>query len=82
MILIDKMSYEEAIEFIDYNTIRALPYVENSPIVVHGIDIYESTTDESNFRLDSDEKVKYITKKCINWIREWFDRNGKWCNAV
>jgi hypothetical protein len=23
----DKMDYEEAIEFIDYNTIRAIPYM-------------------------------------------------------
>ena len=25
----------EAIDFIDYNSIRALPYVENPPIVMH-----------------------------------------------
>ena len=29
------ISREEAIEFIEYNTIRALPYYENAPIVVH-----------------------------------------------
>jgi hypothetical protein len=29
------ISQEEAIEFIEYNTIRALPYYENSPIVIH-----------------------------------------------
>ena len=28
-------SREEAIEFIEYNTIRALPYYENSPIVMY-----------------------------------------------
>ena len=29
------MSYEDAVEFIDYNTLRALPYMgENAPIVV------------------------------------------------
>ena len=31
----NKCSYDDAIEFIDYNTIRALPYVKNSPIVVY-----------------------------------------------
>lgn len=32
----DGMSYEEAAEFIDYNTIRALPYMGTSaPIVFH-----------------------------------------------
>lgn len=29
----DGMEPEEAMEFIDYNTIRALPYYENHPIV-------------------------------------------------
>lgn len=31
----DDISYEEAIEFIDYNTIRALPYIgEKAPVVI------------------------------------------------
>ena len=31
-------SQEEAIEWIEYNTIRALPYMgENSPIIMHSI---------------------------------------------
>lgn len=30
----DGMEYEEAVEFIEYNTIRALPYMPNGPIVV------------------------------------------------
>jgi hypothetical protein len=30
----DGMSYEEAMEFIDYNTIRALPYYPNGPIIL------------------------------------------------
>lgn len=77
----DGMSYEEAVEFIDYNTIRALPYVDNGPIVIHGLEIYEGH-EESSFNLDTDEKVKKITEKCVNWIKEWFDKNGKDCNAV
>lgn len=31
----EEMTYEEAADFIDYNTIRSLPYQENTPIVVH-----------------------------------------------
>lgn len=32
----EKMTYEEAIEFIDYNTVRALPYAgEKAPIIVY-----------------------------------------------
>ena len=34
----DEMEEEEAIEFIDYNTIRALPYMgDNVPIINYGI---------------------------------------------
>lgn len=31
----DNMTEEEAAEFIDYNTVRSLPYVENSPIIMY-----------------------------------------------
>lgn len=31
----DGFDYEEAVEFIEYNTIRALPYFEAAPIVIH-----------------------------------------------
>lgn len=34
----DKMEYEDAMEFVDYNTIRALPYASshgNRPIIVY-----------------------------------------------
>lgn len=31
----DDITYEEAVEFIEYNTIRALPYIgEKSPVVI------------------------------------------------
>ena len=26
--------------------------------------------------------VKSITKDCVQWTKEWFDKNGKGCNAV
>lgn len=37
--LVDKdgMNNIEAIEFIEYNTIRALPYYENAPIIIHNL---------------------------------------------
>ena len=35
----DGMEYDEAMEFIDYNTIRACPYMgENAPIILKKID--------------------------------------------
>lgn len=30
----DGMTYEEAAEFIDYNTIRTLPYMEKPPVII------------------------------------------------
>jgi hypothetical protein len=34
----EECSYEEAVEWIDYNTIRALPYAgENGPIIMYSI---------------------------------------------
>lgn len=34
----DGLSYEEAVEFIEYNTIRALPYFgERAPIIIYPI---------------------------------------------
>ena len=34
----DGMTDEEAIEFIDYNTIRAIPYYEGAPIVFRSLE--------------------------------------------
>ena len=34
----DGMGYEEAAEFIDYNTIRSLPYIENAPVIMYSIE--------------------------------------------
>ena len=36
----DKMEYEDAVEWIDYNTIRALPYEPLHPIVMYSIEEY------------------------------------------
>ena len=34
----DEITYDEATDFIDYNTIRALPYAgEGAPIVMYGL---------------------------------------------
>ena len=38
LMLSESMSYEEAVEFIDYNTLRAIPYMgEKAPIVMYKI---------------------------------------------
>ena len=37
----DGMEELEAIEFIEYNTIRALPYIENAPIVMNRLRLEE-----------------------------------------
>ena len=33
----DEMSFDDAIDFIDYNTIRSLSYVREAPIVVYSL---------------------------------------------
>ena len=46
----DGMTYEDAIDFISYNTLRALPYAgENGPIVMRSIEDY---LDYSNTNTD------------------------------
>lgn len=43
----DNMSYEEAIEFIDYNTVRACPYMgDKAPIILRSIEDYLDYADE------------------------------------
>ena len=38
----DGMEYEEAMEFIDYNTVRACPYMgEQAPIILYRIEEYQ-----------------------------------------
>lgn len=37
----DNMTYEDAMDFIAYNTLRALPYAgENGPIILKSIEEY------------------------------------------
>ena len=75
----DGMSYEEAIEFIDYNTCRAIPYAgDNAPIVMHGITDYLDYKTHKDYNFDACQELN----KCVEWTRHWFDENGKGCNAV
>ena len=82
---VDGMTYEEAIEFIEYNTLRAIPYAgSNPPIVLQRIDDY---IDYHNYKKEEDNyeynfNVEDVTKDCINWIREWFAKNGAGCKGV
>lgn len=77
----DGMSYEEACEFIDYNTVRALPYFQNAPIIAYNTDILSGET--KKYRLfGKNFDAKKETQKCIEWIQEWFSINGDGCNAI
>lgn len=73
----DGMSYEDAVEFIEYNTIRALPYMPNSPIVMYGLDEYKD-----EFVAEYSFDVKKEKDGVIEWIKNWFEKNGNGCNAV
>ena len=76
----DGMDYEDAVEFIDYNTIRSIPYAgSNAPIVLHGMDDYiPYDYDETTYEFDS----KYQLDECIKWTREWFKNNAPNHKAV
>lgn len=77
----DGMDYEEACEFIDYNTIRALPYIPNHPIILYNSEIFnDEIYDERYFRNNFDAVKE--SEKVIKWIKEWFDKNGPDCNAI
>ena len=42
LVEVDKMTYEEAVEFIEYNTLRAMPYAgPMAPIVMINQDIFD-----------------------------------------
>ena len=73
----DDMEYEDAVEFIEYNTIRAIPYFPNGPIVIYPIDDYLSEEP-----LTKEFDVKKVHEGLVKWIRDWFDKNGKDCNAI
>lgn len=33
----DGIGYEDAVDFIEFNTLRSLPYYDKSPIIVYGL---------------------------------------------
>ena len=75
----DGMTYDEAVEFIEYNTIRAIPYAgSNAPIVMHGITDYLDYEPHKDYNFDA----RHELNKCVEWTRQWFEENGKGCNAV
>lgn len=73
----DNMTYEDAVDFIEYNTIRAIPYAGGeAPIVVHNIEDYLSICTDGNndsykYKFNAAEQLE----KCVCWVKEWFDKN-------
>lgn len=61
----DEMTEEEAIEFIDYNTIQALPYAgENAPIILYGLTSSFIEKPEITFTINEKEyKGELIAEK-------------------
>ena len=53
----DGMTVEDAMEFIDYNTIRAIPYYPNAPIVMYPYDEDICTIFQDN------EEIERLLKK-------------------
>lgn len=59
----DSMTDEEAIEFIEYNTVRALPYIPDHPHILYRIDDYEPE------RLSLWKRIRMWLKRVLNRIR-------------
>lgn len=87
----DGMTYEEAAEFIEYNTIRAIPYFPNGPVVMFPLEEYsEAVEEEDDEPEDCASEIKKVysfdakeeKENIVEWIRNWFEENGKGCNAV
>lgn len=76
----DGMTYEESVEFIEFNTVRALPYFEGHPEIVYCTDVFDGCDDMDILSVNFDAKRE--TERVIQWIRNWFNENGKDCNAV
>lgn len=75
---VDGMEYDEAVEFIEYNTIRDTPYAgPNAPIIIYNMDEdmsymdYNIDTEYENYSFDA----KYHLEKCIEWTKNWFEVN-------
>jgi NAD+ synthase len=77
----DGMTYDEAADFVSYNTLRAIPYAgEMAPIVLNRMDDYFDFINSKNKTKNFD--VKEFTENCIQWIKDWFEKNGKDCKAI
>lgn len=45
----DGMTEEEAIDFVEFNTLRSLPYMSRQPVILYPLDCYkEDTTHEGD----------------------------------
>ena len=74
----DGMTYEEAVEFIDFNTIRAIPYFPDGPAVMYPLGDYQNPDVDLTYSFNAKKEKEEIVK----WIRDWFEKNGKTCNAI
>ena len=74
-----EMSEEDAMEYVEFNAIRSLPYEENAPIVLHSHEAdFEFAERRKRYSFDPQVEKDGI----VAWIRDWFERNGPGCNAV
>lgn len=75
----DGMEEDDAIDYVDFNPIRSLPYEKNAPIVIHNHEAdFEFAERERAYSFHPEVEVERI----VEWIRDWYDRNGPGCTAV
>lgn len=59
----NKCTYEEAVEFIEYNTIRALYYIPNHPIILKETTLTLKEKVDEYVEEKKEERLKYLRNK-------------------
>ena len=62
LMLEENWTYEEAVEWIDYNTMRALPYYPDGPIVVYDVPEY----------MKDDYDTEDLAEKRVEWEKRTY----------
>ena len=62
LMLKENWTYEEAVEWIDYNTMRALPYYPDGPIVVYDVPEY----------MKDDYDTEDLAEKRVEWEKRTY----------
>ena len=77
----DETSFEEAEEWIEYNTMRTVPYMgEHKPVIMRMFDDNDPlfACDTYEYQMNAED----LAERAVAWVRDWFAQNGPNANAV